>query len=270
MAQATNAATASRPSLDAMNDWELIQQFAQRHDEAAFAELVRRHAPFVHESARRQIGPALADDVTQAVFLVLVRKATSLRSGVILSSWLFRTTRFVAAQARRGEARRSRRELDSLQMNTHDALGSPDSSPDGRPTAGLDSAAWSAVEAHLDDALASLPEQDRRFVLARFFERRRYGELAAAGGVSEAAAKKRVARALEKLRGFLSRRGLEVSAAALAAGLGIPKADALPACFLERLVAMGETGGKASTRKNGVLARTRSCWRNSSMNGRRA
>ena len=85
-----------------MNDTELLRAWAAHCDEAAFAELVRRHLDLVHASARRQVGASpLADDVAQAVFLVLARKAGSLGSRVVLSGWLFRTTRFVAARALR-------------------------------------------------------------------------------------------------------------------------------------------------------------------------
>lgn len=103
-----------------MTDWELLQRFVASQDEAAFAEIVRRHLDFVHASARRQVGADHAPDVAQAVFVILSRKAASLGRDVVLSSWLFRTTRFVAAQARRGETRRFRREQEVARLECAD------------------------------------------------------------------------------------------------------------------------------------------------------
>ena len=92
-----------------MNDWELIQAYCRNGSESAFETLVKRHVDFVYCSALRQVrDPLLAEDVSQAVFLLLFRKAKSFRSGTVLVSWLFRTTRFVGARALRTECRRQR------------------------------------------------------------------------------------------------------------------------------------------------------------------
>ena len=102
-----------------MIDSELLHEWAARRNEAAFAELVRRYLGLVHASARRQVGASpLADDVAQAVFLVLARKAGSLGPKVVLSGWLFRTTRFVAARALRAELRRSMHETAAAMQTT--------------------------------------------------------------------------------------------------------------------------------------------------------
>ena len=97
-----------------MNDWELIQGFCRNGSESAFETLVKRHVDFVYCSALRQVrDPLLAEDVSQAVFLLLVRKAKSFRPGTVVVSWLFRTTQFVAARALRTEHRRQRREIEA-------------------------------------------------------------------------------------------------------------------------------------------------------------
>ena len=102
-----------------MGDWELLQEYAKHRSEAAFAELVQRHLNWVYSAALRQVGdPHLAEDVTQAVFVLLARKAGSLRPGTILSGWLFRTTRFVAARALRTEYRRKAREQTAVTMSS--------------------------------------------------------------------------------------------------------------------------------------------------------
>lgn len=204
-----------------MNDWELIERYVAWGDEQAFAELVGRYLAFVHASARRQVGPGLAPDVAQAVFLILARKARSLNSRVVLSSWLFRTTRFVAAQTRRTEGRRMRREHElSLAESMTMSFPNP---PVVEPLLAVQ------LERHLDDAIAALAESDRRYVLTRFFERRRFSDIARRFGVSEEAAKKRVGRALERMRLFLLARGVVVAAATLGGWLLAPRAEALPA-----------------------------------------
>jgi RNA polymerase sigma factor (sigma-70 family) len=170
-----------------MNDTELLQAWATRRDEAAFTELVRRHLGLVQASARRQVGTSpLAEDVTQAVFLVLARKAGSLGSRVVLSGWLFRTTRFVAARAVRAEQRRNRNEsLAAMQPTASDDAVLPEH--------------WNEVEPHLDAALAALPAADRDALLLRYFEGRPLRAVGERLGIQEEAAKKRVGRAVPNL-----------------------------------------------------------------------
>src|SRR6478609_4425855 len=97
------------------NDFELLQKFVRRGSDVAFEALVSRYVNLVHSAARRQVGDAhLAQEVTQAVFLLLARKAASLGPKTILPSWLYRTTRFVAADALRSERRRRRREEEAF------------------------------------------------------------------------------------------------------------------------------------------------------------
>src|SRR5262245_61485517 len=127
------------------NDLELLRAYVERQSEAAFTELVERYKGFVYASALRQTGdPGLAEEITQAVFIVLARKAGSLQPGIILSGWLFRTTRFAAADALKRERRRIRRESEAM-----------NSSDQNQPPNEVD-LAWREIAPVLDESLAGL------------------------------------------------------------------------------------------------------------------
>jgi len=219
----------------AMNDWELIEAYCRNGSESAFETLVKRHVDFVYCSALRQLrDPLLAEDVSQTVFLLLVRKAKAFRSGTVLVSWLFRTTQFVAARALRTEYRRQRRELDAATMNPQSS--SPET--DQR---------WERIAPVLDEALATLPSKDRDAVLLRFFSRKPFGQVGAEIGVSEDAAKKRVNRALARLRQFFAQRGTTLSTAALAAILAECAAQAAPVAIGTKIAAAFGAGAFATS-----------------------
>ena len=191
-----------------MKDWQLLQEWVEHGSESAFAQLVDRHIDFVHNCSRWQVGdPTLAQDVTQAVFLLLSRKASSLGEGAIFTSWLFRTIRFIAARAQRAEYRRLRLETSSIAMQLPQEVTATNDNPVN----------WSDLEPHLDTVIAHLPGPDRDAILLRFFERKPFKEVASMLGVSEDAAKKRVTRAIAKLRDGLASRGIELSVASLGA-----------------------------------------------------
>src|SRR4051794_21715501 len=182
------------------DDWKLLQAYAAEGSEDAFRTVVDNYVGLVYSAALRQTrNPHLAEEVTQAVFVVLARKAGSLRRGTILTGWLFRATRFAAARAVRTEQRRRAREQEAALMHFEPETQTP----------------WDEIGPMLDDALAGLGETDRHAVLLRFFARKELKDVGQAIGSSEEAAKKRVSRALEKLRGYLLRRGIALSAAAL-------------------------------------------------------
>ncbi|MBI5692170.1 MAG: sigma-70 family RNA polymerase sigma factor [Verrucomicrobia bacterium] len=196
-------------------DLQLLRRYAARGPdaEAAFAALVHRHVDLVYAVARRTVGsPAQAEEVTQSVFLDLARQAGGLSPETPLVAWLHLVSRRTAVDAVRREKRRQARETAAAE------LAAGDERNESR-------AGWSAIEPLLDEAVESLPPADRTAILLRFFQNKSLREVGAALGTSDDAAQKRVSRALENLRTFLTRRGITVTAAGLAADLS---AAALP------------------------------------------
>jgi RNA polymerase sigma factor (sigma-70 family) len=101
------------------NDIELVGEFARRNSEAAFEELVGRHINLVYSVALRYVGDSQdAQDVTQAVFIILVQKAADLRKGTILTGWLYETTRFTCLRFMRTKVRRQIREQEAHLQST--------------------------------------------------------------------------------------------------------------------------------------------------------
>jgi RNA polymerase sigma factor (sigma-70 family) len=215
------------------NDAELLRAYVEHGSEAAFAAIVERHKGLVYASALRQTGDAgLAEEITQAVFVVLARKAATLKPGTILSGWLFRATRFATSDALKGARRRARREHEASLMNPADT--GPD---DGS------AALWQEIAPVLDESLARLGERDRHALLLRFFDQKNLAEVGRALGLSEDGARRRVQRALEKLRGLLGQRGVVVPALVLASVL---TANAVPAAPVTLLVS-ATAGSTAAT-----------------------
>src|SRR3989441_3250498 len=197
-----------------MGDLELLREYADRHSEAAFTTLVERHAGLVFSAALRQVRDRqLAEEVTQAVFIVLARKALAIRRGTSLAGWLYRTTRFAASDALKSQYRRQQREQEAAHMQT----------------GVIDDPNWEEVAPLMDEAMAKLREKDRPAVLLRVFENRSLAEVGAILGASPDSARMRVTRALEKLRLFLTRRGIVLSAAAVAGLLSANAVQAAPA-----------------------------------------
>jgi RNA polymerase sigma factor (sigma-70 family) len=194
---------------------DLLHNWAEHDSEEAFAEIVARHIDLVHSVAVRKVAgdTGLAAEVTQTVFTDLARKARWLRAEGSLAGWLHRHTCFTAATVLRGEIRRRAREQTAAAMH---ALEN-------------ETADWPHLAPLLDDAVNALGNADRRAVLLRFYERRDLRDVGFALGVGEDAAQKRVTRALDKLRGWLAKRGITSTGAALAVTLTAHSVAAAPA-----------------------------------------
>jgi RNA polymerase sigma factor (sigma-70 family) len=196
------------------DDTQLLQEYAMG-SEQAFRELVERYVNLVYSAAIRHLEEAqLAQDVVQTVFTALARKARTLPRDVILGGWLYRHTCFVASQAARTERRRRARDRQALDMTAFNDQPEPD---------------WERLSPYLDQAMKGLGTSDRDAVVLRYFEGRNLRNVGAALGISEEAARKRVTRALEKLRSFFAGHGVTLSATALAALLAENVVVAAPA-----------------------------------------
>src|SRR5580658_9908430 len=100
--------------MQTLDDLALLREYAAHHSEAAFETLVARRVRFVYSAALRQVrDPLLAEEITQAVFIILSKKAGSIRSGTVLSGWLFKTIRYAAIAQTRTAARRRQHEQEA-------------------------------------------------------------------------------------------------------------------------------------------------------------
>jgi RNA polymerase sigma factor (sigma-70 family) len=205
------------PSEGGPGDDQLLAAFVASRDEAAFQQIVRRHGPMVHGVCRRVLrNEADADDAFQAVFLVLVRKADSVRPGNMLGNWLYGVAVNVARKGREVLARRRTQPLpaDVAEPGAH-APGSPDASE---------------LRDVIDQELNRLPADYRAAVVACDLRGLTRKEAAGQLGWSEGTVASRLARARAILADRLTRRGVVVPAAGLAAALGVgsPATAAVP------------------------------------------
>jgi RNA polymerase sigma factor (sigma-70 family) len=216
-------------------DRELLREYAATGSNVAFAEIVARHMNWVYAAALRQCGNhAVAQDITQAVFIILARKASSLRRESVLSGWLFRAVRYAVLDAHKLEARRQNREQEAARMELTDSASENDR-------------AWEQMAPVLDAALAELGAKDRHAVLLRFFEKKSFGEIGAVLGGNENSARVRVVRALEKLRGHFRRRGVVLSAVVIGGVLLGQAAQAAPPQLMASLAGAAGTAAASGT-----------------------
>jgi RNA polymerase sigma factor (sigma-70 family) len=181
-------------------DLELLRRYARRNAEDAFAQLVRRHLNLVFCAALRQVrSPELAEEVAQSVFTDLARQAERLAPNTILAAWLYQVTRRTAIDVVRREARRRLREQVAIELTAMNATP----------------ADWTEIEPLLDEAMHALDDTDRTAVLLRYFENKSLREVGRMLDTTEDAARKRLSRAVERLREFFTKRGVTVGASGL-------------------------------------------------------
>lgn len=212
------------------HDGTLLRRYAADRAEDAFAEIVRRHLDGVYSAALRRVGGDvhLAEDVAQQVFSALAMKAEKLARHPSITGWLYTATRHAAANVVRGERRRKQREQEARTM--HEDFSPPAPETD-----------WSRVAPLLDEAIDGLAENDRVAILARFIDRRAFGEIGAMLHIGEDAARMRVERALDRLRAQLVRRGIGSTSAALSLALTHHAVAAAPSALAAKLTATAVT-----------------------------
>ncbi len=201
----------------------LLEAFvASNRCDKAFAALVGSLDGLVYSSALRRTGNAqLAEEVAQNVFAIMAQKAGALRSHPSLTAWALKTTRLQCANAMRSERRRQRKTA---------ALASEAGSRNSQSTNPMDDqATWKDAIPFLDEALDRLSPQDQKLILQRFYEDKKFREIAGQTGQTESACKKRVQRALQKLSSLLTSRGVSLTGTAVASLLGAEFARAAPA-----------------------------------------
>ncbi len=211
----------------------MLRQYAENNSDEAFAALVTRHINLVYSVALRQVGnPHHAEEITQAVFIILAKKASALRHDKALSSWLFQATRLTANNFIRSETRRHRREEEAYMQSVLDEAGTE---------------VWPRIAPLLDDAVAGLREKDRQAIVLRFYEGRNLREVGLALGASEDAAEKRVNRALEKLRKFFTKRGVSSTTAILAGAISANSVQAAPVALAKSVTAVALAKGATAS-----------------------
>ena len=220
-----------------MNDAELLREFVKSHSDAAFAGLVKNHVNLVYSTALRMVrDAALAEDVTQSVFIQLARKAPTLREGNALPGWLYRVTHCQAANAVRSEQTRRRLETEATMQTQPE-----------------DNASWKHIESDLDEAMTALNAEEQNLVVMRFFQNQNWHDISAAVALSEDTVQRRVGRALEKLRSFFAQRGVAVSCAVIGLALSANAVQAAPAGLVSG-VAAASLAKAAGANSSGLLS----------------
>jgi len=172
--------------------------------------------------------PQLAEEVTQAVFIILARKARAVSRHPTLSGWLCRVAYYVSRDALRAGRRRVHREWIAVQMEN---------------TADTD---WRHIAPLLDEVVAQLNERDRSAIALRFYEHKSFEEVGNVLGVDADAAQKRVSRALEKLRRFFAKRGVTSAPDIIAGTISAHSVHTAPVALAQSVTAMALAKGGAA------------------------
>jgi RNA polymerase sigma factor (sigma-70 family) len=187
-----------------LSDSELLTQYATTRDDAAFTALVSRHGPTVLSVCRRVLRDQDVDDAFQATFLALAKEAGSIRRQGSIGAWLYEVAYNAALAVRARQARAQRAER---------AAASPEAAP------ATDEVAYRDVQQVLDEELHRLPERLRRPIVLVHLLGHVQADAASELGITDRALRKRLQLAREKLRVGLTRRGVTLAGASLAAAL---------------------------------------------------
>jgi RNA polymerase sigma factor (sigma-70 family) len=226
----------------ALSDGQLLDRFLARREDAAFAALVRRHGPMVFGVCLRLLAdPHDAEDAFQATFLVLVKKADSIRPRERVGPWLHGVALRTASKARCRAARRRVVERRAVAVRAHEAPG--------------DDALWRDLRPVLDAELGRLPEAYRAPVVLCDLEGASRGEAARRLGVPEGTISSRLARGRELLGRRLRRRGVALTAGLVALTLARQARAAVPHELVELTVnsALGGATAPIAALARGVI-----------------
>lgn len=213
-----------------MDDAGLLAAFVEKRSEEAFRALIDRHVNMVYAVCRRQLRDEhWAEDVTQAVFVLLARKAAELPPKVVIGGWLYKTAIYACSNARQLQRTRSYHESRVMPMKDAD-----EDDPVER----------AEMEGLLDEALMELSEAQREVLVLRFFENKPLTEVARIRGETLYATEKAHQTGLARLRKFLSKRGVTATAAVLVTVMAQQATYAAPAGLAAACsaAAMGGTG----------------------------
>jgi RNA polymerase sigma factor (sigma-70 family) len=217
------------------SDRDLLERFVVQREEAAFVALLKRHGPMVLQVCRRAQGNEHdAEDVFQATFLLLARKAGSIYKPESLASWLHGAANRLALEARKQDARRQAREKRAADM---------------RRTSGVCSKTPADLQAALDDALRLVPVKYRTPLLLCYLEGKTQEETARQLGCPIGTVRSRLARGRDRLREVLQRKGVCLTASAIAAALAESNGSAtapIPLLMATARAAVSYVAGKAA------------------------
>lgn len=217
------------------SDHQLLQQHQRDPSGPALAKLVDRHLSLVHSVARRiTANNEAARDISQTVFLRLVKKASNIPPSLPLTAWFHRETHSASVDYVRSEVRRQKREQTAASLEAMKANSEP----------------WDQLAPEIDGAIDELSENDRALVLLRFYQNKTHPEIARELGINHDAARMRTNRALEKLRAILSKRGITTTTALLATTLPTNAVSPAPASLATAIT----SSLQATTATTGVLA----------------
>lgn len=225
--------------IDGMDDIQLLRVYVAEDSQEAFRVLLQRHVNLVYSVAMRKTGnAAMAEEVSQAVFILLFKKAATFKPHTILSGWLYRATCFAANDILKAERRRQLREQEVYETMQN--------------TGGT--TVWSAIEPWLDEAMTALSDGDRQAVLLRFFENKSLSEVGATFGISDDTAQKRITRALDRLRKRLARHKTSITVTTLATLLAANAVQAAPVELSDSISNAVWHGGASASLKGLTLA----------------
>ena len=209
-------------------DMKLAGAFADEQSAQAFETLLSRRINLVYSAALRQVRDVrLAEEVTQAVFIILARKTGSIKAKSPVSGWLYRIARYVAIDALKIQRHRQNREQEAHMESISDSKAET---------------FWDQLMPLLDEAMAQLRDKDCDAVVLRFFENKSLREVSEVLGLEEDAAQRQIHRAVDKLRNYLLKRGVASPTTIMTGLISANAVQAAPPALAKTIsvVAMGK------------------------------